>query len=200
VVGLLFIPDNPWLLIVSAPFVLLGILGWALEDPMASSKEVRLPSLAKEGNQSRFYIGQEVIDRDGNEVGTVEARFSHSILVNIGTLVRPAYIPLHLIEDVNPHFIRLSINEFDRHRLGLQNVPDDLYEVETEYDVPVVNGMPMFASSPLSPAETGHYNYGPYFPGINTDATGSYYPEEVRPIPQKYVNNRRNFYANRKKI
>ncbi len=32
--GLLFIPDSPWLTIIAAPFVLIGILGWALEDPM----------------------------------------------------------------------------------------------------------------------------------------------------------------------
>ncbi len=36
VTGLLFIPDNPWLTAFAAPFVLIGILGWALEDPMAT--------------------------------------------------------------------------------------------------------------------------------------------------------------------
>jgi hypothetical protein len=35
VTGLLFIPENPWLSVIAAPFVLLGIMGWALEDPMA---------------------------------------------------------------------------------------------------------------------------------------------------------------------
>jgi BON domain len=39
VAGLLFFPDTPWLTIVGAPFVLIGILGWALEDPMASAHE-----------------------------------------------------------------------------------------------------------------------------------------------------------------
>jgi hypothetical protein len=34
VTGLLFIPDNPWVAIIAAPFVLIGILGWGLEDPM----------------------------------------------------------------------------------------------------------------------------------------------------------------------
>lgn len=34
VAGLLFIPDNPWVAIIAAPFVLIGILGWGLEDPM----------------------------------------------------------------------------------------------------------------------------------------------------------------------
>lgn len=35
--GVLFFPSNPWLTIVAAPFVLLGILGWGLEDPMAAA-------------------------------------------------------------------------------------------------------------------------------------------------------------------
>ncbi len=37
VIGLLFIPDGPWLSVAAAPFILVGILGWALEDPMGSS-------------------------------------------------------------------------------------------------------------------------------------------------------------------
>jgi len=198
VTGLLFLPENPWLTIIAAPFVLFGIIGWGLEDPMASPKEHLLPSLETQGIQSRFYIGQDVVDKDGNVVGSVEARFSHYILVNIGGLVRPAYIPHRLIEAVNDKFIQLSINEFEVRNKGLENVPDDLYDETPEYGVPTVNGVPLFARDPLSPAETGHYNYGPNFPGINTDAAGSYLPEEVRPIPQKYVSERRNIYANRK--
>lgn len=34
--GLLSLPDIPWLSIIAAPFVIVGMLGWALEDPMAS--------------------------------------------------------------------------------------------------------------------------------------------------------------------
>jgi hypothetical protein len=63
-----------------------------------------------------------------------------------------------------------------------------------------VKGVPLFARGPLSPAETGHYNYGPNFPGINTDAAGSYRPEEVRPVPQKYVADRRSLYKSRKDL
>ena len=37
VMGLLFIPENPWLCVIAAPFMLLGIMGWALEDPMGHS-------------------------------------------------------------------------------------------------------------------------------------------------------------------
>lgn len=41
VAGLLFIPDNPWLSIVAAPFIVVGIMGWALEDPMGGHEETR---------------------------------------------------------------------------------------------------------------------------------------------------------------
>src|SRR5260370_33937359 len=37
VAGLLFIPDNPWLVIIAVPFVLISILGWGLEDPMGTT-------------------------------------------------------------------------------------------------------------------------------------------------------------------
>jgi BON domain len=39
VAGLLFVPETPWLTIVGVPLILVGILGWALEDPMASHTE-----------------------------------------------------------------------------------------------------------------------------------------------------------------
>jgi hypothetical protein len=35
VIGLLFVPDNPWLALIALPFILVGIIGWALEDPAA---------------------------------------------------------------------------------------------------------------------------------------------------------------------
>src|SRR5690349_1696165 len=46
VVGLLFIPDAPWLSIIAAPFILWGILGWALEDPMGAPEAA--PQLVKQ--------------------------------------------------------------------------------------------------------------------------------------------------------
>jgi osmotically-inducible protein OsmY len=38
VIGLLFIPDAPWLTVIGAPFVLIGILGWGLENPMGETE------------------------------------------------------------------------------------------------------------------------------------------------------------------
>ena len=42
VVGILFFPENPWLTVVAAPLVIIGILGWALEDPMGGSPQPEL--------------------------------------------------------------------------------------------------------------------------------------------------------------
>src|SRR2546421_12290169 len=56
IAGLLFIPDNPWITIIAAPFVLVGILGWGLEDPMAPPKERYSRSQKAVGTQSRFQM------------------------------------------------------------------------------------------------------------------------------------------------
>lgn len=49
VIGLLFIPDAPWLTLVAIPFIIYGIMGWALEDPSGhvttrTRKRVSLPT------------------------------------------------------------------------------------------------------------------------------------------------------------
>lgn len=44
-----------------------------------------------------------------------------------------------------------------------------------------LSGASQLGGYPLTPAETGHYHYGPRGPGINTDASGSYAPFEVDP-------------------
>jgi len=47
ITGLLFIPDNPWIFIIAAPFVLIGILGWGLEDPMGTTSHAVPTSLPR---------------------------------------------------------------------------------------------------------------------------------------------------------
>ena len=42
VIGILFFPENPWLTVVAAPLVIIGILGWALEDPMGGPVQPEL--------------------------------------------------------------------------------------------------------------------------------------------------------------
>ena len=60
VTGLLFIPDNPWVVIIAAPFVLIGILGWGLEDPMGVT-----PALKKSSSPVKKPAppAQQVLDR-----------------------------------------------------------------------------------------------------------------------------------------
>ncbi|GCF11489.1 hypothetical protein [Dictyobacter arantiisoli] len=201
VIGLLFIPDAPYLTLVGAVFILVGILGWALEDPMAKPKETYVSSPLLAGALAKFHLGQEILAKNGELLGTVQARLGNYILADRGGLFsRVYYVPLHFIDDeIVNDTIHLKVNEVDLLKRGLDRVPADLYDASPEYGVPHVKGVPMFARGPLSPAETGHYNYGPNFPGINTDAAGSYYPEEVRPTPQRYVSERRS-YNTRKSI
>jgi|SRR5437660_42506 len=191
VVGLLFIPDNPWISVIGAPFVLVGIMGWALEDPMAprKAKYVSVPA----GAQQVSRIGQDVVDKKQHWVGAVQARFSRYLLVERGGLfVTAYYVPRSAVEAPGKDgAIHLSMSEAELRAGGYNRVPDDLYEEPVDTGIMKVTGTPLFARGPLSPAETGHYNYGPNYPGINTDASGSYHREEVVPAPQNYVGERR---------
>jgi hypothetical protein len=90
-------------------------------------------------------------------------------------------------DEIKDNTLFLTVSEDDLVDMGLTSVPEDLYEEVAEPEVPVVRGRPLFANRPLSPAETGHYNYGRRWPGINTDASGSYHRAEVQPTPQTYV-------------
>lgn len=199
IIGLLFIPDAPWLTLVGAVFVLIGILGWALEDPMAAPEETYISSPQLAGELAKFQIGQSIIDRDGESLGTVQARLGNYILADRGGLsMKVYYVPLRFVEsNIVNDVVRLKVSEVDLLKRGLDRVPADLYNETPDFGVPQVKGVPMFARGPLSPAETGHYNYGPNFPGINTDAAGSYRPEEVRPTPQRYVADRRSYNTRR---
>nr|BBH91424.1 hypothetical protein KTC_61750 [Thermosporothrix sp. COM3] len=189
VAGMLGFPDSAILTYVGAPFIIVGIMGWALEDPMKKPKErYKVVETA-----SRFQIGQEVVDKDGNWLGRVEARFSHYILAERGDIVaKVLYVPHDVIEETSQgNTLRLTVSEDDLLKRGLNTVPDDLYDDVEDRTLPALNGVPLFGRSPLSPAQTGHYNYGPNYPGINTDASGSFHPEEVAPKPQKFVGERR---------
>ena len=138
--------------------------------------------------QPTFELGQEVLDKNGKRLGKVQARFTNYILVERGGLfVKAYYVPRSAVRDLSKNIILLSLSEEDLKRQGLNSVPDDLYDETPETGTPDVSGVAQFARGPLSPAETGHYNYGRHWPGINTDASGSYHHEEILPKPQKYV-------------
>ncbi|QBD77766.1 hypothetical protein EPA93_17905 [Ktedonosporobacter rubrisoli] len=193
IVGLLFLPDAPWLAVVGAPIVLVGILGWALEDPMAAPKGGFIDLAAdKEYIRTGLRIGQDVVDSEGQWLGTVQARLAHYALVERGgLLVKTLYVPYSDVKDVvKGDLVRLATSEGELLARGLNGVPDDLNGQQPEFTVPKVTGTPLFARGPLSPAQTGHYNYGPNYPGINTDASGSYRRDDVSPAPQKFVGER----------
>jgi hypothetical protein len=135
-----------------------------------------------------FELGQEVIDKDGKKLGKIQARFSHYILVQRGSLfVKAYYVPHSAIKSNEKSFLRLSYTEEDLRNKGFNRVPDDLYIESPELGVNDLSGVAQFARGPLSPAETGHYNYGKRSPGMNTDASGSYHRDEVLQRPQQYV-------------
>jgi len=202
VIGLLFFPVNPWLTVVAAPLVVIGILGWGLEDPMAVKTDRLAGLLQRKEVQSRFKLGEQAIDKDGYIIGTIEARFTNYILVErSGLLVKAFYVPQNIAtHDAKRGIVRLALREAELVKNGYNALPDDLYDDAPEYGEPVTSGVAQYARGPLSPAETGHYNYGPNFPGMNTDASGSYLHEEVRPTPQRYVGDRRKVYADSKTL
>jgi hypothetical protein len=163
-------------------------MGWALENPMASLKDVYV-TVRRKADPWKFKIGQNVVDSQRRWLGNVEARFSRYILVERGRLFGSVYyVPQSAVRDeIKNKTLLLSVSEDDLLHMGLNNVPDDLYDEIPEHGVPVVRGAAQFARRPLSPAETGHYTYGKRSPGMNTDASGSYHRDEVLPRPQTYV-------------
>src|SRR5579885_2842645 len=148
-----------------------------------------MPTEERTMSRGIFRLGQEVFDSDGNKIGKVQARFERYILVERGGLFGKAYyVPHTAISKHSGESLYLALSEGELRERGYNTVPDDLYDEVPEPGVPqVFSGTPKFAKRPLSPAQTGHYHYGRRWPGINTDAAGSYHREEVLPIPQKLV-------------
>jgi hypothetical protein len=186
--GIIFISTVPWVTLIGLILVFICIMGWALENPMAVLKDVYV-RVYRRVDTSKFKIGQNVFDSQQQWLGKIEARFSRYLLVVRGRLFGSVYyVPKSATRDeIKNNSVYLTISEADLLRMGLNNVPDDLYDEVPVAEFPVVRGAAQFARRPLSPAETGHYHYGRRSPGINTDASGSYFREDVQPIPQTYV-------------
>src|SRR5438445_2270008 len=123
-----------------------------------------------------FRLGQEVFDNEENKLGKVRARFTRYVLVGRGCLFgRAYYIPHAAVSKSVANALHLALREADLRAKGYHQVPEDLYEETPDLGIrQVFSGVPKFARRPLSPAQTGHYNYGRRWPGINTDAAGSY--------------------------
>ena len=143
----------------------------------------------EQSSQDLFQLGQVVFDSEGNKLGKLQARFARYVLIERGGLfVKTYYVPHALITQGSRGTLSLTVSEDELRERGYSSVPEDLYDETPDPGIPqVFSGVPKFGKRPLSPAQTGHYNYGRRWPGINTDAGGSYLREEVLPIPQNLV-------------
>ncbi len=129
--------------------------------------------------------GLHVYDAQGARVGKILMRFPHYLLVERGLIFRRSYyVPLALVQGAEGKRVRLVVSLATLDERGYGRVPGELYYVPrlsgpTRF--PDVSEASLLGKYPPTPAETGHYHYGPYSPGINTDASGSYAPHEIDP-------------------
>ena len=187
-IGLLVVSINVLIALIGIILVFIFIMGWALEDPMAKLKEV-YATVRQRVDPWKFKIGMNVLDAQRTWLGKVQARFSRYILVERGRFFGTVfYVPQSVVRDeIKNNTIVLTVSEAELLNRGYNTIPDDLYEDVPEPGFPIVRGAAQFARRPLSPAETGHYAYGRRSPGMNTDASGSYFRNDVLPRPQTYV-------------
>jgi len=142
------------------------------------------PSLLSE----QVTVGQQVYDTQEAHVGRVVVRFPLYLLIERGWIFpRVYYVPLSLVAHVKGSSLWLNVSEAMLKAEDFARVPLGINDVlappasEDRIDISDVSSVDM---SPLSPAQTGHYHYGPHSPGINTDAGGSYTPAEIDPRGQ----------------
>ncbi len=129
--------------------------------------------------------GQHVYDAQGSRVGKITVCFSGYLLVERGVIFRRSYyVPLWLVQGVEGQRVRLAVREARLAEQGYATAPSELYHVPRPAGAtvfPDISGASQLGKYPPTPAETGHYHYGPLGPGINTDASGSYAPYEIDP-------------------
>ena len=130
-------------------------------------------------------VGQRVYDTQGVRVGKVAVRFPLFILIERGWIFpRVYYVPLSLIDRMEGPLLWLNVSEATLKARDYAQVPQEINDApappasENCIDISDVSSLGM---SPLTPAETGHYHYGPHSPGMNTDAGGSYTHAEIDP-------------------
>lgn len=124
VTGLLFIPDNPWLVIIAAPFVLIGILGWGLEDPMgtATTHQESTPKAKRPAPPA-----QQVLDR------------AHEVVERIVTFGSTAYsthpIKVEIESDQGSEGVVLTIYGKTELQAQRQELEDALRSMDGVIDV-----------------------------------------------------------------
>ncbi len=129
--------------------------------------------------------GQHVYDDQGTRVGKIIVRFPRYLQVERGLIFRRSYyVPLSLVQRVEGKRVWLKVSEATLAERGYGKVPSELYHVPRTSGAtvfPDISDASWLGMYPPTPAETGHYHYGPLGPGINTDAGGSYAPHEIDP-------------------
>jgi hypothetical protein len=149
---------------------------------------VERPAIRPHPLADQVKTGQQVYDAQGERVGKILVCWPGHILVERGWIFRRSYyVPLSLVQGVEGQRVRLAVNEATLARQGFVNVPSELYHVPRPSGAvvfPDISGASRLGKFPPTPAETGHYHYGPLGPGINTDASGSYAPYEIDPYGQ----------------
>lgn len=153
-------------------------------DSLASQEAMPSPE-PEPALHDRVTTGQLVFDVLGARVGKVATRFPLYMLVERGWIFPQVYyVPLALISHFKEQALWLSISQKELTAQDFAQIPQAINDLpappasEDRIDISDVSSLGMSA---LSPAETGHYHYGPHSPGMNTDAGGSYTPAEVDP-------------------
>ena len=130
-------------------------------------------------------VGQQVYDTQGARVGKVAVRFPLYLLIERGWIFpRVYYVPLSLIDRVEGPLLWLSVSEATLKARDYAQVPLEINDTPAppaSEDCIDISDVSSLGLAPLTPAETGHYHYGPHSPGMNTDAGGSYTHAEIDP-------------------
>jgi len=130
-------------------------------------------------------VGQQVYDTQGAQVGKVAVCFPLYLLIEQGWIFPQVYyVPLSLIERVEGPSLWLNISKATLKEHDYAQVPMEINDAPAppvSEDLIDISDVSSLGMSPLTPAQTGHYHYGPHSPGINTDAGGSYTHAEIDP-------------------
>ena len=143
------------------------------------------PSIRPHPLADQVAAGQHVYDAQGSRVGKILVCFPRYLLVERGLIFRRSYyVPLSLVQRVEGQRVWLAVREATLAERGYARVPSELYHEPRPAGgtvFPDISDASWLGKYPPTPAETGHYHYGPLRPGINTDASGSYAPYEIDP-------------------
>jgi hypothetical protein len=130
-------------------------------------------------------VGQQVYDTQDVRVGKVAVCFPLYLLIERGWIFpRVYYVPLSLVARVKGPSLWLNVSEATLKADDFAQVPlaiNDTPAPPASEDRIDISDVSSLGVSPLTPAETGHYHYGPHSPGMNTDAGGSYTHAEIDP-------------------